>query len=55
MVFNFLVNLLISGSLTPVWSLVNSVQVVQMNRLFNIISPGNVNAFTSFVEDIASV
>ena len=50
-----MVNLLLAGSMSPIWSLINSLQVVQMNRLFYTNVPGNVNSFTGFFQSVTSI
>ena len=47
---NFIVNVLLAGSLDQVWSLINSLQIAQIVRLFNVMTPGNVNDFTEFFD-----
>ena len=37
------------------WSILNSLQVVQLIRLFDVLTPGNINSFTNFFEKITSV
>ena len=55
MSFNFIVNLLISSRMDKLWSIMNSLQVVQYIRLFQVKTPGNVNAFTDFFDTITTV
>ena len=50
---NFVLNALTGGSLELIWSLVESLQIIQVIRLCNSRSPGNVNAFTKYFEEIA--
>lgn len=50
---NFFVNLLMASSLKKVWSMIEGLQVVCHMPLFNIKSPGNVNAFNDFLADLA--
>ena len=52
---NFILSVLIAGPLDQIWSLMNSLQVVMFVRLFNIKSPGNVNGFTDYFDEITSV
>lgn len=42
---NFIVNILMAGSLSQVWGMINGLQVVAHMPLFKIKSPGNVNSF----------
>ena len=42
---NFIVNILMAGSLSQVWGMINGLQVVSHMPLFKIKSPGNVNSF----------
>jgi len=37
------------------WDLLNSLQVVELQKLFDARSPGNVGEFTDFFDDITSV
>ena len=52
---NFILNVLIGGPMDQIWSLMNNLQVVMFVRLFNIKSPGNVNSFTDFFDEITSI
>ena len=47
-------NMLIGGVMNQVWSLLNSMQVVQYMSLFDAKTPGNIIAFISFFEVITS-
>ena len=49
---NIIVNILLSGSLYLVWAMINGLQVVTHLPLYNVSSPGNVNAFLSYLEDM---
>ena len=42
---NFMVNLLLAGSMDQVWSFLNHLQIVELIGLFNIKQPGNMSAF----------
>ena len=42
---NFIVNIMMAGSLSQVWGMINGLQVVSHMPLFKIKSPGNVNSF----------
>ena len=55
MLGNFLVNVIFSGPLDQIWSIMNSLQVVMFIKLFKIKSPGNVNDFTDFFDETTSV
>ena len=37
------------------WSILNSLQVTQLVPLFNVRTPGNLNAFNTYLEDASSV
>ena len=52
---NFILNILVAGPMDQIWSLMNNLQVVMFVRLFNVKSPGNVNSFTDFFDEITSV
>ena len=51
---NFIINILLSGSLSKVWDMIEGLQVVSHMPLFNIKSPGNVNAFNIYFAEIAT-
>lgn len=51
---NFVVNILLSGSLNQVWSMIEGLQVVCHMPLFKVKSPGNVNAFNAFFAELAN-
>ena len=55
MVGNVLVATLISGAMTQVYSLLNSMQVSENIKLFNVKTPGNVSMFTDFFDDLTSI
>ena len=50
---NVVVNILLSGSLSQVWSMIEGLQVVCHMGLFKMKSPGNVNAFNEFFAELA--
>ena len=51
---NFLLNTICrGGSYELVWSLLESLQVIQLIKLFNVRTPGNVGAFSAEFEWIA--
>mmetsp|Transcript_13012 Transcript_13012/g.16640 ORF Transcript_13012/g.16640 Transcript_13012/m.16640 type:complete len:111 (-) Transcript_13012:83-415(-) len=52
---SFLLNLLLAGSMTLLWSLLNTLQIVEYIGLFNIKLPGNVGSFNDFFERITEV
>ena len=49
---NALVNVLLAGSLSKLWTLIEGLQVVTHLPLFAVKSPGNVNAFVKFLQEI---
>ena len=51
---NFLANLLLAGSLSQVWSMINGLQIVSVLPFFNAKTPGNVSFFNEFVNNLAS-
>ena len=51
---NVVVNVVMSGSLSKVWGMINGLQVVVHMPLFKIKSPGNVNAFNEFFAELAT-
>ena len=52
---NFIINILLAGSLTQIWSILNSLQIVELVGLFHIKMPGNISAFTDFFEVITDI
>lgn len=52
---SFFLNVLISGSMDQIWSILNSLQIVELVGLFNIKQPGNMSAFSTFFGHITSV
>ena len=52
---NFIVNILMAGSLNQVWAVIEGLQVVCHMSLFKLKSPGNVNAFSEFFDEIATL
>ena len=51
---NVVINVLLSGSLSQVWAMIEGLQVVCHMGLFKMKSPGNVNAFNEFFAELAS-
>lgn len=51
---NFIVNLLLSGSMNLVWNVINGLQIIAYMPLFNVKTPGNAGAFNKFFISIAS-
>ena len=45
MIFNFLANIFVSGSLNAIWSLIETQQMIVMLPLFDVIMPGNARDF----------
>ena len=52
---SFVLNIVLASKMDKVWSILNSLQIVELIRLFDIMTPGNINAFTQFFEMITSV
>ena len=52
---SFVLNIVLASKMDKVWSILNSLQIVELIRLFDIMTPGNINAFTQFFEKITSV
>ena len=50
---NLVVNILMQGSMSKLWQMINGLQVVNNMPLFKIKSPGNVNAFNEFFASIS--
>lgn len=55
MASNFIINILLAGSLNKLWSILNSLQTVELVGLFQIKMPGNVSAFNDFFEVITDI
>ena len=51
---NIAINLMLSGSLNMVWSMIEGLQVVNHMPLFSVKSPGNVNFFSNFFQNLSS-
>ena len=51
---NFVINILMSGSLQQVWAMVEPMQVIVHMTLFDVKPPGNVNAFNEYFAEIAN-
>ena len=51
---NLIINILMKGSLGQVWKMIEGLQVVSHLPLFDLKSPGNVNAFNEYFAEIAS-
>ena len=49
---SLILSFFLGGPLERVWSLYESLQIVQLIRLFDTRTPGNVSSFTQFFEDI---
>ena len=49
---NFVVNLVMSGSMSQIWGMVESLQVVSHLHLFDVKTPGNVQSFMVFFNEI---
>ena len=49
---NLAFNILVSGSLTMIWSMIEGLQIVNHLPLFSVKSPGNVNFFNKFVMEL---
>ena len=49
---SLVLNLFIGGPLDKIWGLFESLQIVHLIRLFDTRTPGNVNIFTFFFEEI---
>ena len=47
---NLVISILIGGSLSQIWSLLNALQVMQKIRLFAVKAPGTVNSFSNFLD-----
>ena len=52
---NFVTSLFIAGSMDELWSIMNSLQVLEQIRLQNVSLPGNVSAFTAFFDDLTNL
>ena len=50
---NFVLSMAITGSLSTLWNLINSIQLINYMSLFASKNPGNVNSFMQFVEELA--
>lgn len=48
-----LLNLLIVGSLDPVWQMLNGIQVIHQILIFNAKTPGNINTFANYFDFLA--
>ena len=51
---NFILNIIMAGSLSKVWNMIEGMQVVTHMPLFKVKSPGNVNAFIAFFAEIGN-
>ena len=49
---SFIVNLLIAGSMTEVWAMINGLQIIVYMPLFKLKSPGNVNTFIEYLQEL---
>lgn len=53
LIFNFVINAMIGGSLELVWLMLESLQILQLTKLVNSRPTGNVSAFTRPLDEIA--
>ena len=53
MVTNFIVNLLLSGSMGQLWGMINGLQIVAYMPLFKVKVPGNASAFNNAFKEMA--
>ena len=51
---NAIINVLLAGSLSQLWTLIEGLQVVTHFSLFAVKSPGNVNSFVQHLQSISS-
>lgn len=51
-VTNVVINVVLAGSLNKVWDMIEGLQICYHLPLFKVKSPGNVNAFNNFFEEI---
>ena len=49
---NFVVNILLAGSMNKIWDMIEGLQIAYHLPLFRVKSPGNVNMFNSFFSEI---
>ena len=54
MIFNFLTNIFVSGSLNAIWSLIETQQMIVMLPLFDVSMPGNTRDFFAQIMQIAA-
>lgn len=52
-VTNFIVNLLLSGSMSQLWGMINGLQIVAYMPLFKVKVPGNASAFNNAFKEMA--
>ena len=51
---NLVVDLLMAGSMSQIWGMIEGIQVASFVQLFEVKTPGNVQAFLEFFEQITS-
>ena len=51
---NFITNVLMAGSLTQVWSIINALQIIGYLQLLKVKTPGNATSFNSFFVELSS-
>ena len=51
---NFIINLMVRGSLNQVWSMLNSLQIVTHVPLMDLKMPANMSAFLAFLMEVAT-
>ena len=51
----FFFSLIFSAYMGDLWSILNSLQVTQLVSLFNVRTPGNLNAFNTYMERVSSI
>ena len=51
---NFIVNLAMAGSMSQLWGLIESLQIVSYIQLFDAKTPGNVQSFLRFFETMTA-
>ena len=51
---NFIVNLLMSGSMSQIWGVIEGIQIVSYLPLYDAKIPGNVQSFLNFFDEMTS-
>ena len=51
---NFIINLVLAGSLSQLWSMMNGLQLAVHSPLFNLNFPANAGMFIEFIINIAT-